>query len=165
MADKEINACEADDPAENDFRKKRLWTSFKATLYTAMSTAAFTGVLIKMANLAVDAVQKSGVEAVETLNNPLTYAVIGGLAAVGTAVTYLAQIEWTEMQCLNDDHLARKNAAALEHQRTPVHEAIHSTVMEHLDKAQNKERDGGKWEKYLAARDLRDAPAASQLRQ
>jgi len=108
---------------EKDFHSKRQWTSFKAQVLTALSTATFFGVLAKIVTAAVDmaaassaavATTTSGAAVATTsaglLANPVTLAVLGGALVAGTVFTYMAQHEWTDLKVLEDDHLAKRNA-------------------------------------------------------
>jgi hypothetical protein len=82
-------------------------------LYSAIGGASFIGVLGTLTNLALGTATIVGGF---TLGTGL---LIGGLVVVGAAAIFLAQREYTELGCLQQDRFARNNAKAMGHQPSP----------------------------------------------
>lgn len=147
---------------ENDFRKKRQWTSFKAQVYTALSTATFFSVLTTLVTSAVKAVAfssstastavalSSGAASAAVATTEMLMfgvapvALMGAAIAVGVGFTYMAQHEWTDLKVMEDDHLAKRNAECM-HVSQDV-EKPHG--MEH---EQNCRADGKQWAQVVHA--------------
>lgn len=136
------------DQLEAKFRKDRQHVSFKAQMFTALSTATFFGVLGTMVTSAVKAfgVGAGAAEAAALMTSPLPLAVMGVAVAAGIAFTYIAQKQWTDLRVLEDDHLARRNAECLEKE---AHMQGKSAIVE-FD--QNQRADGKEWAQVVAAK-------------
>lgn len=103
------------DREEAEFRRKRQWTSFKAQVYTGLSTATFFSVLVAVVSSAITAVSASATAAnAAAMFGPAPLALAGAALVAGTIFTYLAQNEWTDMRVLEDDHLAKRNAECMQ---------------------------------------------------
>jgi hypothetical protein len=125
--------------ADAEFRKERVWTSFKAVLYSGLSAACFLGVINKLVDTAVKAVETGGA----SFSSPLALGVMGGFMAVGTLFTYLAQREWTDVKCIEDERLARKNAECMG--KTPVLPALPEHGADVSQEFEGKRADGKSW--------------------
>jgi hypothetical protein len=124
---------------EDEFRQKRKTTSFKAQLYTGLSTATFFGVLGLLVTTGVKALGAgaAAVEAAALFTNPLALGAIGVALAAGVAFTWLAQEQWTEMRVVEDEHLAKRNAECMK-ERTP-------SKSQSQEYEQNCRADGKEW--------------------
>ena len=122
------------------FRSKRKATSFKAQLYTGLSTATFFGVLGLVVTTGVKALA-ADVAAAALFANPLALGAIGVALAAGVAFTWLAQEQWTEMRVLEDEHLAHRNAECMKEREV-------SRGHEH---DQNVRADGKQWTQVVRA--------------
>lgn len=133
---KPIACLDARDPTEQRFRKDSQWYSFTGSLYQAVGGAAFFGLLATVANAVVKVA--AGATAEAAIFAPLPLAVMGGMMAIGTLAIYMSQSAYTELRCLNDEHLAYQNAKQLMNQQSPAHEqeVLHE---------QNVRADGKKW--------------------
>lgn len=161
---------------EQQFRDDSMRHSFKGSLYNALSGAAFIGVLVKLSNLLIDTFSPDAEVskvAVDTFtHSPGGMAAMAGMMAVGTAFTYFAQKEWTELKCIQDERLARKNAEmmSMQHElemekaqavargvaqevkaevKAGVEEAREHGCQEHYP--QNERSDGKSWQAVIAS--------------
>lgn len=144
-------------PEDKEYRKRRQWHSFMAALYGAVSGAAFIGVLTNLVGMAINGIKAAG-EGTTTVSSLIktafdvdvsagvvTAVIMGGLAVIGMTCTYLAQHQWTELNILDADRLARKQAECLGKQNS--HDApAHSCAVEH---EHHHRRDGKSWEQAV----------------
>jgi hypothetical protein len=138
MTDDKAKGCKelesADSAYEEDFRKKSTYRSFMGALYSAIGGAAFIGVLGTLTNLALGTAAIAGGF---TLGTGL---LIGGLVIVGAGAIFLAQREYTELGCLQQDRFARNNAKAMGHQPSPSVEKSTEVATQLPVPAQEKRR-------------------------
>lgn len=141
MAETNSNACPESDPAERDFRKKNLWVSFKGYLYQALGGACFIGLLTQVTSGLVKAVAGEAGAAAMFGAGPV--GVMIGLMAAGVACLYMAQKEFTDLRCIQDEHLAHQNALQLNG---------NGHVKAHAQEFTNPGRgDGKSWEQVALA--------------
>lgn len=140
---------------EEDFRKKRKMISFKAQVYTGLSTATFFGVLGLLVTTAVKALGTgaAAVEAAALFANPLALGAVGVALAAGVAFTWLAQEQWTDMKVIEDDHLAKRSAECLQ-----GHSQEKSQTVEH---EQNCRADGKNWTQVVSQQSAQQAQHAA----
>ena len=130
---------------EEKFRKRRQWTSFKASVYSALSHASFIGLLGMVVQQAVETASAPGgfSAALSTLaTNPLPMLVVGAAMAAGVLFSYIAQNEWTDLKVMEDDHLAQRNAECNALEKAKAKPAEKTASPEH---EQNCRADGKKW--------------------
>jgi len=131
-----------DNTEQREFHKERQWTSFKAQVLTALSTATFFGVLMKLVGTAFEAAGSgaTALQAAEMFADPMVLGFTAVALAAGTAFTYMAQHQWTDLRIMEDDHLAKRNA---ECQAVQVAQSkAHEVACEH---EQNQRSDGKTW--------------------
>ena len=134
------------DSAECEFRKKNLWHSFNSSIYGAVGTAAFIGLLGKIVQSLVDtAASHTAAAGTAAASTGSIFAlapmlVMGGLMALGTFCVYMSQKEYTELRCLGDEHLAR--ATAREKAQNLFQAPVVQQTVEH---DQNTRADGQRW--------------------
>lgn len=135
---------------EKQFRRNRQWTSFKAQVFTALSMATFIGLLGKIVPQFVDLLgspDNLSTALTAAAANPLPAIAIAATLAVGVAITYVAQHEWTDLKVMEDEHLAKRNAEcnALEKAKAKSAEKMVSVEYEH-----NCRSDGQSWQQAVA---------------
>jgi hypothetical protein len=132
---------------EADFRRKRQWTSFKAQVFTGLSTATFLGVIANIVGTMIAAVgpTSKALDAALALGDPATIAIMGAALAAGTVFTYMAQNEWTDMRILEDNHLAKRNAQCMQQSQ-----AVEKGCA--VEYEQNCRADGKQWTQAVQAK-------------
>lgn len=135
------------DKEEKDFWRNRQWTSFKAAILSALSTATFIGVLAKLVTMAVEAagVGENAATAAATFSSPFTMGVIGVALAAGAAFTYFAQNEWTDLKVLEDDHLAKRNAQCHAQEKAKA-----QAIVTHIEHEVPGRSDGKSWSQAVS---------------
>lgn len=113
--------------SDEEYQRSSTWYSFTGTLYAALGSAAFIGLLGKFVEMMVQAtsIVPAQTLAMQPVMTTGTYLAMGGLMAGGAIFTYLAQEEWTKLACIREDSLARKNAECLSRAQ---HHEINSPV-------------------------------------
>jgi len=132
------------------FRRESKWLAFKGSLYSALSTATFFGVLGKLVMTAVDAFSGNpdiAAKAISSIGSPLSLGVMAGALAIGAVFTYMAQNEWTELKCIQDEHLAQRNAECNALEKAKAKALEQTCAIEH---PQNQRADNKQWTQVVS---------------
>ncbi len=158
----------SDEEYERRYRKDTTRHSFLGALYSAVGGAAFFSVLGGLINMAISGIAEAA-PGTATLSSALTSAgmavspavvtasVMIAVTIIGAVSTYMAQEEFTEVKCLQDERLARKNAQCMGEQRELTTPKSCAAEYEHNQRADNK-----KWQDVVKTHsDLMKQPSVA----
>lgn len=153
--------CDPQNEEDKAFRRKNIWHSFLAAMYSIVGGAATYGLLNNLvASVAhpaavVGGAVTTGAAATGTLGILLSPAVLIPAFIIGGIIcTYLAQKEYTELRCLQDDNLARRNAvhmATYSPQKDSQQKEVPQPISVNAEYHQNQRSDGKSWEDVVMA--------------